>query len=260
MLRRVALVITDVSEELSASIIRVTRIDELETALAVNRNRWRASVVPSLSILVTLMTEALSFSETSVLTRITRRNIPEDTILHSHRRENRKSYTTFITSIYKTSSFLVGFCSNSSNNLNYRDVPQKSVSTLHTASYRLKCNTYVTLPVTVTCGPYFDIYRNITSVWGIKRKKYIYLMNFKNDSILIEDVWSLFSRRCFQLRNTCPLHACETGRHSEGCWTAEPHRPVPWGLMPPVKVWMIAVFGLANGIHLSRGFLPLLAT
>jgi hypothetical protein len=32
-------------------------------------------------------------SETSVLTRATRRNNPEDTILHSHRRENLKSYT-----------------------------------------------------------------------------------------------------------------------------------------------------------------------
>jgi hypothetical protein len=34
ILRRVALVRTDVSEELSASIIRLTRIDELETTLA----------------------------------------------------------------------------------------------------------------------------------------------------------------------------------------------------------------------------------
>jgi hypothetical protein len=39
MLRRVALVRTDVSEELSASFIRVTRIGELETTLAVTSNR-----------------------------------------------------------------------------------------------------------------------------------------------------------------------------------------------------------------------------
>jgi hypothetical protein len=51
-----------------------------------------ACVVPSSPIFVTLMKKAQGSSETSVLTGVTRRNNPEDTILHSHRRENLKSY------------------------------------------------------------------------------------------------------------------------------------------------------------------------
>jgi hypothetical protein len=62
MLGRVALIRTCVSEEHVASIIKVTRIGELGTTLAVTSNR------------------------------ITIRNFPEDGILHIHRCENLKSY------------------------------------------------------------------------------------------------------------------------------------------------------------------------
>jgi hypothetical protein len=59
MLRRVALVRTDVSEE--PAFFR-----------SVRRLLVAANVVPSSPILVILMMEALSYSETSVLTRATR--------------------------------------------------------------------------------------------------------------------------------------------------------------------------------------------
>jgi hypothetical protein len=66
MLRRVALVRTDVTEERSASIISVTRIGRLDSIVFL-RSEFRllvtANVVPSLPTLITLMREALRSSE-----------------------------------------------------------------------------------------------------------------------------------------------------------------------------------------------------
>jgi hypothetical protein len=53
-----------------------------------------ANAVPSSPILVTLMIEATSSSETSAFTRATLRHISEGDILHSQCRENLKSYKT----------------------------------------------------------------------------------------------------------------------------------------------------------------------
>jgi hypothetical protein len=51
-----------------------------------------ANVVSRSLTLSTLKTEAIRSFEASVLTGATQRHIPEEGILHCHRRENLKSY------------------------------------------------------------------------------------------------------------------------------------------------------------------------
>jgi hypothetical protein len=79
---------TDISGEYIAAIIMVIEIGEIKT-LAVNnilidflRLLVIANAVLISQILVTLMMKAIRSSETSVLTRPSRRNIPEDDVLH----------------------------------------------------------------------------------------------------------------------------------------------------------------------------------
>jgi hypothetical protein len=93
----------DVSEELIDSIIGVTKIGELGTTSAVSSNQLLVTDnIASISlIVVSLMMEATRSSETSVLKRVTRRNISEDGILHSHRRENLR----YLNSVLEISLF-----------------------------------------------------------------------------------------------------------------------------------------------------------
>jgi hypothetical protein len=79
LLGRVVPLRTDDTEEHIASIIKVTRIGELD----------RASVVSSSPILVTLMKKALSSSGKSVHIKATRLHNQEEDTLYGHSRENQ---------------------------------------------------------------------------------------------------------------------------------------------------------------------------
>jgi hypothetical protein len=86
MLRRVALVRTDFSEQEFVSIIKLTRIGDLGTTLLLLL--ITTNVIPSSPIHVTLIMEGMHFYEMSVLTKTTLRNIKEDGIIPIQHREN----------------------------------------------------------------------------------------------------------------------------------------------------------------------------
>jgi hypothetical protein len=72
---------------------RNTIVFQIVFLFSVHRLLLIAYVAPTWPILVHLMMEALHYFETSVLTRVTWRNIPKYGIVHSRRREYLKSYT-----------------------------------------------------------------------------------------------------------------------------------------------------------------------
>jgi hypothetical protein len=97
------------NEQHKLQIATDVRCEEIVFLRSVRRLLFAACVVPSSPIFVTLMKEAPGSSETSVLSRATRRNNTEDTILHSHRRENLKSYNP-VPLFYKNFNYLVTLC------------------------------------------------------------------------------------------------------------------------------------------------------
>jgi hypothetical protein len=121
---------TDVSEESIASTITVKRIIELGTTLAATAKKHylyekgsrpqllgTANIVPSSLSLFTLMMEKICFSETSILTRATRRHITEEDIL-------------YMSLVLHTISIMV------KNKIASINTHLESLSTLHSAFWR----------------------------------------------------------------------------------------------------------------------------
>jgi hypothetical protein len=111
--------------------------------------------------------EAPSSSETSVLTRVTRRNIPEDGILHSHRCENLKSY--IVSCLLSLHNFSVGI-----NNLLLLFFP--SQFKFYSVFFYIRCVSVLIVPVIFLC----------TNSHSLKASVYIIILGFisPHDGIL----------------------------------------------------------------------------
>jgi hypothetical protein len=99
MWHRVNMVLTDVSEERIATIFRVEKNKKIRKRKTSVSNTSLLVLAHSISALPdflpfssTLHMQAKRTPETSVNTITTRRHIPEDCFLHSHRRDNLRSY------------------------------------------------------------------------------------------------------------------------------------------------------------------------
>jgi hypothetical protein len=139
------------------------------------------------------MMEAIIFLETSVLTWATRRDIPEDTILHSHRRENLKSNIPFyLWSIHIPDLFiffllcyfllhvdLVAACVTTRRNVPWLD-PANAAATISAASnakQRLRETVYPRINLVdlnkLQCQSYQPEYQRCIIVWKVQLQNQI---------------------------------------------------------------------------------------